>query len=1064
MFVPRKTDLPSHDSMVTCLVAGGAGFIGSHLCERLLDQNCYVYCVDNFSTGRKGNLAKLREKNNFRFIEHNLSETQPLVFERKVDYIFHVAGAEAYMNGLNVDYGTLLVNSYGTKTLLQIAVENQAKFLLVSSEKVYDQVHAGADLKEYFGVDRSHQGESLFLEAKRFSEALTVEYFKEKEVDARIVRLAYLYGPHMNLEAGNLLAKLFKAAVARGSLKVPNDGMAPIYPTYIADAVYGLIKAMFSQSSAGKIYGLVNTQPVTILRFVYKLQELIGKNLTIEFFEDASYLQTSTIPPEVLKSQEALGWYPRQSLESGIITTLDWLKNTVIVNEAQTESRVSNTDQNTLKGAMLTTEKERGQRFVVEEVSENLEATQTICCSQVTQVETISSPQISEKTKPVPSPSADSPPPLTIQPNVSKTRVFDEIKRIFLRVGDKKPYTGPQPVIKRSRTPYWFIAIVLLFVVLGLVLPMPFTVMMSNKGLSEIAHTKDSITAGNWKQARKHIQTVKDIDSFCEKVTPIVYFEQAVFKIRLPRYVQEYKAVNKKMIAALENIVTAGANMNDLYEIALNRQDNDPEVVLQTVTTALQQANENLAFLEAELAQHESSDSLRAEIKNWRQQVRSNMMLVPIISDTLAFNTKRTLLVLLQDSQELRPTGGFIEGLAIVTAENGKVLDVQFLDVYEVDKLLKGVVAPPEDIKRFLGEENWWLRDANTAPDFPTSAARAAWFLQKEKGVTVDGVVAVNLLFFKDLLSVVGEVSLSEYSDSVANLTVLEKAQQHAEVNFFETATDNKSGYLVSLAKAVYEKIKNASSSQLGALSTAVHTGFEERNILMWLPDTPASAMLAQNGWDGALRTTPTQLVEFGQVDVRDYTGYFEANYGVNKANHFIQRKIDQQVSILPEGRVDVVSSLTIMNTSTSETWPAGRYKDYVRLYIPQTAQFTQVLSGADAAVGLTPFSDEEIIKGSENEKNFIGVYVEVPPQEQRILKLHYTLGDSFPITQPKATYALYTQKQSGTANTPLSVTIKFPETLKPIKLSKNAHTEPGRLLFNETLDTDQVVAVSFSR
>ena len=205
--MPAKKTKTTHQSkssshLPTALVAGAAGFIGSHLCDTLIHQNCKVYAIDNWSTGKKNNLKHLLKNDNFVFLEHDLNKPfkSPVP---NVDYIFHLAGVEAYVNGLDISLDTLLVNSLGTRELLDIAKKQNAKFLMASTTDIFQGFLSSSDLAHYFGTDHKQQETYSHHEAKRFSEALTFEYVSEHHLDARIVRLGNVYGPRMDLRAGN---------------------------------------------------------------------------------------------------------------------------------------------------------------------------------------------------------------------------------------------------------------------------------------------------------------------------------------------------------------------------------------------------------------------------------------------------------------------------------------------------------------------------------------------------------------------------------------------------------------------------------------------------------------------------------------------------------------------------------------------------------------------------------------------------------------------------------------------------------------------------------------------
>src|SRR3990167_488109 len=323
--VVTRLQVTSH--LPTALVAGAAGFIGSHLCDALVSQNCLVYGIDNWTTGKKENIKHLLDHKQFVFIEHDLN--QPLKPGLpQVDYVFHLAGVEEYLNGKDISLETLLVNSLGTKELLELSKKNQAKFLLASTVNVFSGFLAATSLDHYFGSKHVNEEAYSHHEAKRFSEALTAEYVNRHNLDARVVRIAHPYGPRMDFAAGTDMTKMFLALKKDQPLKLSGQGLTPLYPTFVSDIVYGLTKAMFSQSSSGHIYTLVNPQKTTSLNLAYQLKEAIpDKEVKIEFAVDDGPQEASlALTDDILKSQQDLGWSANVDLKQGIGKTLEWMK------------------------------------------------------------------------------------------------------------------------------------------------------------------------------------------------------------------------------------------------------------------------------------------------------------------------------------------------------------------------------------------------------------------------------------------------------------------------------------------------------------------------------------------------------------------------------------------------------------------------------------------------------------------------------------------------------------------------------------------------------------------
>jgi len=233
----------------------------------------------------------------------------------------------------------------------------------------------------------------------------------------------------------------------------------------------------------------------------------------------------------------------------------------------------------------------------------------------------------------------------------------------------------------------------------------------------------------------------------------------------------------------------------------------------------------------------------------------------------------------------------------------------------------------------------------------------------------------------------------------------------------------------------------------------------------MWLPDTTSQTILSQAGWDGALRVTPSQLIEFGNIDIPDYFAVFDANFGVNKVNYNIQKQLDHNINITTSGKVNVNSKVSYKNSSKSDTWPGGLYKSYSRFYLPEAVKFDKiVISEVGNAKSAKKVRSSDIVKTTEEDKQVFGTLVEVPAGKQITVEIFYTLPNTVPEEGDTFNYSLYLQKQSGVEQTPTTLTINHPQTLKPAKLSQKADIQPGIIKIESLLNKDHVFAVSFLR
>jgi len=391
------------------------------------------------------------------------------------------------------------------------------------------------------------------------------------------------------------------------------------------------------------------------------------------------------------------------------------------------------------------------------------------------------------------------------------------------------------------------------------------------------------------------------------------------------------------------------------------------------------------------------------DLPELRKSVLAAQKLSDVLPELLGQEGSKTYLVLLQNNAELRPTGGFIGSFALLKINNGKLEDFRVEDVYEADGQLDGFVTPPEEIVQYLNEEQWYLRDVNWSPDFPTVAARANWFIDKSMGEKVDGVIAINLDVAKELLKVTGPIEVVDYDEVITPDNLYQLAQTHSEINFFP-GSNGKKDFLSAVSSQILNKVFYGETNKL-ALGEALLKSAEEADLLASFSSTPVEKTFADLGWNGQVRT-PTCPSPFPAENCYvDTVMQVEANVGVNKANQFVTRLIEQTSEIL-EDRVRHTRNITLQNDSASEAWPAGKYKVYLRLLVPENSELRS-LNVDGQAVDLALVRTQ-----SESGKKVLGYFVEVPIKSTKKLSFFYET----PIPQNMKTYALFEQKQPGTS------------------------------------------------
>jgi dTDP-glucose 4,6-dehydratase len=314
------------------VVAGGAGFIGSHLCKRLIDEGHTVYCIDNLITGAKENVASLLDNPRFTFLDFDLGKQSDTLSDsfKEVDYIFHLASPaspnkKSARSYINFPIETLLANSTGTYNLLNLAKEKGAKFLFASTSEVYGNPNVSPQPETYFGNVNPNGVRSVYDEAKRFGEAMTFGYKRKHGVDVRIVRIFNTYGPFMQKDDGRVVSAFINQTLEGSPLTIFGDGSQTRSFCYVDDLVEGLIKALFSEGTNGEVINLGNPDERKISEFATLVKELMGSDTEIKYEElpEDDPLQRK---PDISKAKRLLGWEPRISLEEGLKKTIEYFR------------------------------------------------------------------------------------------------------------------------------------------------------------------------------------------------------------------------------------------------------------------------------------------------------------------------------------------------------------------------------------------------------------------------------------------------------------------------------------------------------------------------------------------------------------------------------------------------------------------------------------------------------------------------------------------------------------------------------------------------------------------
>ncbi|MCB9147270.1 MAG: SDR family oxidoreductase [Caldilineaceae bacterium] len=303
------------------LITGGAGFLGSHLSDRMLAEGHTVIAMDNLVTGNTDNIAHLAGNRNFTFVHHDVSNY--IYIQGDLDAILHFASPASPVDYLGLPIPTLKVGSLGTHNALGLALAKGARLLLASTSEVYGDPLVHPQIEDYWGHVNPIGPRGVYDEAKRFAEAMTMAYHRYHNVDTRIIRIFNTYGPRMRLNDGRVVPNFIKQALDGEQLTVYGDGSQTRSFCFVSDLVDGIYRLLMSEEHEPVNIG--NPAEITILQFAEKINELTGNTAGIQFKplpkDDPKQRQ-----PNIDKARRTLGWDPKVNLDEGMERTIGWFK------------------------------------------------------------------------------------------------------------------------------------------------------------------------------------------------------------------------------------------------------------------------------------------------------------------------------------------------------------------------------------------------------------------------------------------------------------------------------------------------------------------------------------------------------------------------------------------------------------------------------------------------------------------------------------------------------------------------------------------------------------------
>lgn len=467
--------------------------------------------------------------------------------------------------------------------------------------------------------------------------------------------------------------------------------------------------------------------------------------------------------------------------------------------------------------------------------------------------------------------------------------------------------------------------------------------------------------------------------------------------------------------------ITLSKNAKDFVLKIMSDENYDLSLFSNSISASLEKIHTQISFLQSDINDLGGFSGVmlknlltdkNIDIGKYKDNLYDAKLLFSRISLLLGKDGPKKYLVLFQNNMELRPTGGFIGSFGLLTFDNGRLTDININDIYTADGQLKGHVDPPEPIRKYLGEGGWYLRDSNWDPDFPSSATKAEWFLDKELSEKVDGVIAIDLNFIKRILSVTGPINLVDFNKVVDEDNLYTLIQNEVEGDFFPGSI-KKATILTSLSKSLIEEVERLESGKYLNLFKEIYLSLEQKHILVYLHDNNAQDAISNLVYSGEYELS----TDCGLRCVRDGHALIDANLGVNKSNFYIEREHLLNLNISKE-YINHELVVTYKNQANQAVGNSGIYENYARILLPLNASFGGVrIYESDGS-----YRDVEYEVIDTNNKKEIGFLIEVLPSTTKRVQIVWSVNTNSLVQGGE--YNLNVMKQPGTTNDKLTVNV----------------------------------------
>ncbi|OGE31041.1 hypothetical protein A2631_05160 [Candidatus Daviesbacteria bacterium RIFCSPHIGHO2_01_FULL_44_29] len=787
-------------------------------------------------------------------------------------------------------------------------------------------------------------------QALRGAEVHFAKFIKDYQLNARIVRLTDVFGPRMHFRGSDPITRLIQAALL-GTLQRESTSLDfTTRAIYVGDAINLITKSVLAGGTAGKIFDGTLLHPL-------KVTEVKQILLDPMWHEMRGYSPTELPPwptPNLERTRQDLSWDVHKRIIPALKETISYFKDNSIEVPALNESK-----------------------------------------------SVFESP---------------------IWQGKSLAEVFEQKPTEDQEAKIEKPRQKGR--VKESLKGWLFLLIGIGIIIFGLLWPfIELGVGVINIRQNLTASTTH-LEVGNFEAAVEDINRIKlTLGTLEGTERSLSLFKQIpAVKAYLDKY-EELLGLLQEGMSGVSFAVQGARSLYQVTKVISGEDKSDPKlfyIQAQTsLTTAYAKVSEVLIKLDNPQYQATFSKDFQVKLveiilklKNYQSLIDKSKTASELLPEITGLSGLKTYLVLIQDNQELRPSGGVAVSYAKVTFDQGHLAGIEVDDVSSLDEKLRESIEPPADLKSDLKLTRWTLRDSTYDSDFPTAAKVAGVFFTKEAGVKVNGVFALDTESLKELLQAVGGVDVVEYSTHIDQNNFISQGLQHR-------STDNQlspKSYITTVTAQLFNKIFFVSKQNWPEIIKTLSVSLDERHLLIYLSDPQLLSYAASVDWVGLVpRPAPERVGERA-----DFLYVTEANMGQNKANAYVSRSLFLTTTIGKEGEIKHFLKLHYKNSSQTESEVEGSYKNRLRLFLPAGSRLIQ-----------SRYKDTNIStkvsSASDYGRSVYSTLLELAPKEEGDLIFEYTLPQPLDFKDQQAAYQLDILKQPGTLSDGLDWTLQFP-------------------------------------